>query len=116
MAGTHDTIVLVHGADEGATQGAVLNDVAEPLVRWLEANGGELLTLAPSSIRRGPRPARLDLSGRLPDPDRPGESRPFEWRILEARWADEYATTSERAATWRTLRNLADAFVDHLGW
>ncbi|MFA7296603.1 MAG: hypothetical protein WC211_05365 [Dehalococcoidia bacterium] len=116
MAGTHDTIVLVHGADASATQGAFLNDVAEPLVRWLEANGGELLTLAPSSIRRGPRPARLDLSGRLPDPDRPGESRPFEWRIIEARWNDEYTVTSERAVTWRALRNVADALIDHLGW
>ena len=116
MPGTHDTIVLVHGADAGVTQGAFLNDVTEPLVRWLEANGGELLTLSPSSIRRGPRPARLDLSGRLPDPDRPGESRPFEWRIVEARWADEHTVTSERAATWRALRNVADALVDHLGW
>lgn len=116
MAGTHDTIVLVHGADAGGAQGAFLNHVTEPLVRWLEANGGELLTLAPSSIRRGPRPARLELSGRLPHPDRPGESRPFEWRIVEARWADEYTTTSERAATWRALRNTGDALVNHLGW
>jgi hypothetical protein len=116
MAGTHDTIVLVHGAEAGAAQGAFLNDVTEPLVRWLESNGGELLTLSPSSIRRGPRPARLDLSGRLPDPDRPGESRPFEWRIIEARWADEYTVTSERATTWRALRNVADALIDHLGW
>jgi len=116
MPGTHDTIVLVHGAGEGDVQGGALVEFAEPLVQWLADNGAEELVSEPISIRRGMRPARLHLSGRLPDPDRPGAARDFAWQIVEARWADEHVTRSELGATAWALRALPDALIDHLGY
>lgn len=35
MPGTHDTIVLVHGAGEGDVQGGALVEFSEPLLQWL---------------------------------------------------------------------------------
>lgn len=115
MAG-HDTVVLVHGIGDGEVQGDFLVDVAEPLVRWVAANGGEQLRLEPASLRRGARPAGLRVTGRLPDPDRPDGTQPFEWHLVEARWSDEFKPPPERTAAAWSLRTAPLAVVDQVAY
>ncbi len=116
QADDYDAVVLVHGIGDGERQGDFLVDVTEPLLRWVRENGGRFDSRRPQSLRRGDRPAQLEVAGTIPDPGSEGARRPFNWRFVEARWSDEFRPPPQREALAWSLRAYPESVLDQLAY
>ena len=112
----YDAVVLVHGIGDGERQGDFLVEVTEPLLRWVGENGGAFTSRHAQSVRRGERPARLEVAGTIPDPDADDATRDFEWHFVGARWSDEFRPPSERTALGWSRYAYPESVLDQLSY
>ena len=116
QAREYDAVVLVHGIGDGERQGDFLVEVTEPLLRWVGENSGAVSSRHAQSVRRGDRPARLEVAGTIPDADAGGATRDFEWHFVEARWSDEFRPPPERTALGWSRYAYPESVLDQLSY